>query len=80
MTEMGLVLLVSSWFRLLGTLSVKGLFRQSGVQLGGQKLDRSGVLWDLDLLGDLLGTRFGRLCLLRAWSWWPHLRGTIGGL
>ena len=57
MTETGLVWLVLSWFRLLGTLSVRGLLRRLLVQLGDRKLDQLGVIYDLDLLGDLLGAR-----------------------
>ena len=57
MTETGLVRLVSSWFRLLGTLSVGGSFGRSGAGSGDRKLDRSGfseistcweIAWELD--------------------------------
>ena len=51
------VWLVSSWFRLLGTLSVEGSLRQLEVQSGYQNLDKSGFLWDLNLLGYLLEDR-----------------------
>ena len=31
-------------------------------------------------VGRSLGSSIGRLCSIRAWSWWPRLRGLIGGL
>ena len=53
LTEMGLVCLVSSWSHLLGTLLVRVSLRQSVVWSGDWKIDRSGVIWYLYLLGDL---------------------------
>ena len=55
-TKTGLVWLVLSWFRLMVTLSIGGSLGQSGVQLGYWKFDQSGVLCDIELLGDLFGT------------------------
>ena len=59
MTDTGLVWLVSSWFRLLGTLPLRGLLRRSEVRSGDRELDRLGVLWDLYLSVNRLGERPG---------------------
>ena len=44
-TERVLVWLLSSWFSLLGTLSVGGFLRRSGFQYGDWEIDRSGFSW-----------------------------------
>ena len=57
MTETSLVQLVSSWFLIPGTLLVGGSLGRLGARLGYRKLDQLGAIWDIDLLGDLLGAR-----------------------
>ena len=64
----------TSLLRLLGTLSVRGLIVRSGIQLLDRKLNQSGVLWDIDMLGyplkaqlegrDWYGLGFGGLALV----------------
>ena len=62
-SNIGLVRLVLSWFHILGTLLISGSLGRSGFWSGDRKFDRSRFLWDIDLLGDLLGAWLGE----RAW-------------
>ena len=71
----GLVL-VSSYGNSIG----QGIAREIRSSIGISEAQSIGGSFRSRHIEGLLGISIGRSCLIKAWSRWPRLRGSIGGL